>query len=311
MSMTGKFFSKAFFAGTSAALAVLFAAGLVFGWRKYRLVSEDLKNIEQTHASAAAGLKNKLRETENKLQGTEKELYQAQQDNAELGRMLAEEQAKNALFAEQIGTIRQTVDELVKLRGLDKELLQKYSKIYFLNENYLPKGLSQIAAEYLQNPQEAEYIHSNVLPFLYALLNDSAQEGANLRIISAFRSFKEQAQLKSAHTMTYGYGANKFSADQGYSEHQLGTTVDFTARELGVKYADFKNTEAYGWLSANAHKYGFILSYPEGNRYYIFEPWHWRFVGRRLAEELRATGKHFYDLEQREIDNYLLSIFDW
>jgi D-alanyl-D-alanine carboxypeptidase len=111
--------------------------------------------------------------------------------------------------------------------------------------------------------------------------------------------------------MTYGTGANKFSADQGYSEHQLGTAVDFTTEELGADFSDFEDTDAYQWLLANAHRYGFILSYPKGNKYYIFEPWHWRFVGIRLAEELHATGKYFYDMDQRFIDNYLISIFDW
>ncbi len=60
----------------------------------------------------------------------------------------------------------------------------------------------------------------------------------------------------------------------------------------------------------NAHRYGFILSYPEGNEFYIFEPWHWRFVGEDLARDLDRADAHFYDWEQREIDKYLLTIFD-
>jgi len=61
---------------------------------------------------------------------------------------------------------------------------------------------------------------------------------------------------------------------------------------------------------ANAHKYGFTLSYPEGNQYYVFEPWHWRFVGEDLARDLKRDERHFYDLDQRAIDGYLLEIFD-
>ena len=60
----------------------------------------------------------------------------------------------------------------------------------------------------------------------------------------------------------------------------------------------------------NAYKYGFTLSYPEENGYYIFEPWHWRFVGTDLADDLRRDNAHFYDWEQRKIDEYLISIFD-
>ncbi len=72
----------------------------------------------------------------------------------------------------------------------------------------------------------------------------------------------------------------------------------------------FEESEAYDWLVRNAHRYGFTLSYPEDNAYYIFEPWHWRFVGTKLADDLRDENVHFYDLEQREIQEYLISIFD-
>ena len=40
------------------------------------------------------------------------------------------------------------------------------------------------------------------------------------------------------------------------------------------------------------------------------EPWHWRFVGVALATRLHNENKSFYDLTQREIDAYLVSIFD-
>jgi hypothetical protein len=61
----------------------------------------------------------------------------------------------------------------------------------------------------------------------------------------------------------------------------------------------------------NAHRYGFILSYPEGNDFYIFEPWHWRFVGRDLARHLdRNEDETFYTMDQRDINEYLLEIFE-
>ena len=110
--------------------------------------------------------------------------------------------------------------------------------------------------------------------------------------------------------MSYGSGANKFSADQGYSEHQLGTTIDFTTLKTRNNFSAFKSTDAYIWLTDNAYKYGFVLSYPETNGYYVFEPWHWRFVGVKLAKRLYDDKIYFYDLSQREIDEYLVSIFD-
>ena len=72
----------------------------------------------------------------------------------------------------------------------------------------------------------------------------------------------------------------------------------------------FEKTPAFTWLKENAHDYGFILSYPKGNLYYQYEPWHWRFVGEDLAEDLFEDGKEFYELDQREIDEYLVDIFD-
>ena len=140
---------------------------------------------------------------------------------------------------------------------------------------------------------------------------DEANEDGNLLVASAFRSFGTQTVLKNTYTVTYGAGsANQFSADQGYSEHQLGTTVDFTTKALSGNLNGFQNTPEYKWLQDNAHKYGFVLSYPEGNTYYKYEPWHWRFVGIDLATDLHEDEKNFYDEDQRVIDSYLGVMFE-
>ena len=201
------------------------------------------------------------------------------------------------------------VDVLEKLSKTDTELLKKYSRVYFLNENYIPLALSQVPLAYSYNQKELR-IHSGVLPFLQSMIVSASNAGINLRIVSAYRSFNEQAGLKSAYNVIYGDGANKFSADQGYSEHQLGSTLDFTTAELGAAFTSFDDTLGYVWLLENAYKFGFILSYPEKNKYYTYEPWHWRFVGVSLAGDLQKLKKPFYDMSQREIDGYLISIFN-
>jgi D-alanyl-D-alanine carboxypeptidase len=142
------------------------------------------------------------------------------------------------------------------------------------------------------------------------MLAAAKRDGIDLTIVSAYRSFETQAELKGAYLQSYGSGANTFSADQGYSEHQLGTAVDFSTPDLGGTLGGFGDSEAYTWLKANAHKYGFVLSYPEGNSYYVYEPWHWRFVGEDLASDLKRDGAYFYDWDQRKIDEYLIKIFD-
>lgn len=238
------------------------------------------------------------------------QLAQAKSANEALSQKLADELAKNTGFETAIGDIASTVGTLTKLSQTDKELLQKYSKIYFLNENYVPQALATITPEYTLEPSRTYRIHAKVEPYLERMLADASDDGAPLFVLSAYRSFGEQASLKDSYKVIYGSGANRFSADQGYSEHQLGTAVDFTTRQLSGTSLAFASSSAGVWLAGNAYRYGFILSYPKGNAYYQYEPWHWRFVGVNLAARLYQDNERFYDLPQRDIDTYLVSIFD-
>jgi LAS superfamily LD-carboxypeptidase LdcB len=204
----------------------------------------------------------------------------------------------------------QTVEDIKKLEEADEELLAKYSKIYFLNEHYTPERLSIIPVKFTNEEKVLEVRHE-VLPFLEQMLSAMRSDGLDPEVISAYRSFDYQGDVKNGHEVTYGTSeTNRFVADQGYSEHQLGTTVDVTNGANGSDLPTFKDTQEYIWLLAHAHEYGFILSYPKNNGYYEFEPWHWRFVGVKLATRLHTEGKHFYDMPQREINNYRLEMFE-
>jgi D-alanyl-D-alanine carboxypeptidase len=47
------------------------------------------------------------------------------------------------------------------------------------------------------------------------------------------------------------------------------------------------------WLMENSWQYGFILRYPNGTTEstgIIYEPWHYRYVGKELAKELHESG---------------------
>jgi len=235
----------------------------------------------------------------------------AQEKNLTLEEALAEAKEKAQDLEDEFKDINDNVSDLEKIAKTDKELLQKYSKVYFLNEHYVPTDLKIIPTKWTFLTNREYEIHRKVWNYLEDLLVDAEKENMDIKIISAFRSFSEQAQLKGSYTIQYGSGtANTFSADQGYSEHQLGTTVDFTTSALGSSYSGFENTEEYKWLQENAHKYGFILSYPPNNKFYQFEPWHWRFVGEDLADDLHNKNEFFYDWPQREIDSYLIKFFD-
>jgi LAS superfamily LD-carboxypeptidase LdcB len=217
---------------------------------------------------------------------------------------------ENESVEKKVSTALKTVETLSKLAATDPELLQKYSKVYFLNEHYAPPQTKAIDKKYLYTETDVEYLHAEVMPFFKDMVEDALDDGIELYVVSAFRSFDQQKSLKSAYSVTYGTGANTFSADQGYSEHQLGTTVDFTTTGINGGLTGFDTTPAYTWLTKNAYRYGFVLSYPKNNQYYIFEPWHWRFVGTDLARDLHNDKKYFYDLDQREIEEYRATMFD-
>lgn len=283
---------------------------IVIGLLGYGIYSFITLSNRYTHLSTEY---NTLTETTDAQTRTidqlERLLDMHAEENADLAQKLRDEKNRNDEFADQISTIAGTVGTLEKLSKTDEELLQKYSKVYFLNEHYVPQELTAIAPEYLYDEQNAQQIHARVYPYLRNMIQDALQDSINLYVKSAYRSFSTQSTLKSNYTVTYGSGANQFSADQGYSEHQLGTTVDFTTTGINGGLDGFNNTAAYEWLTQNAYKYGFVLSYPEHNTYYEFEPWHWRFVGVDLANKLHKDGESFYDLDQRTIDTYLINIF--
>ncbi|MEK7538574.1 MAG: M15 family metallopeptidase [Patescibacteria group bacterium] len=286
---------------TLLALSALGGLGYL-GYQNYQLTQKkialeaDLATTKQEYASTSQSLSNNIQTLQQLLLATQEDV-----------------QAKQAIVATmqaQVEAMSGTLGTLKKLANTNRELLKKYSRIYFLSENYIPPYTTRILDTYVNEPEKEKTIATEVWPFLQKLLDDANATTTDLRVASAYRSFETQNKLKTAYTVSYGSGANKFSADQGYSEHQLGTTVDFTTVKLKGNSATFEKTPAYAWLTENAYKYGFILSYPKKNAYYVFEPWHWRFVGKNLALKLHNENKNFYDLTQNEIDEYLVTIFD-
>ena len=280
-----------------------------FGYQNYQLEKDKLtlqNELLQTKDNFALATKN-LQEI---IDSVEWELAKTKIERNDFELQYTMEKNRMDFLASQVSGIQGTVGILEKLSKTDPELLKKYSKVYFLSENYIPETFIKIETKYTYDPQKDYLIYAKIWQFLQDLLTVAENGNVDIKIISAYRSFDAQSDLKSSYKMIYGLGANKFSADQGYSEHQLGTTFDFTTSEIGATYLGFEKTPTYQWLLANAYKYGFILSYPESNAYYQFEPWHWRFVGRDLANKLHEENKNFYDLDQREIDQYLISFFD-
>src|SRR5437868_5457520 len=111
-------------------LFIVLTIGLVgflwYGYKKYDLLRRD--NLATT----------------SELDQTQKNLQSLTEANNYILATLNQEKNKNTAFEDQINEITKTVGDLDKLSKTDKELLQKYSKVYFLNENYIPEALSDI-----------------------------------------------------------------------------------------------------------------------------------------------------------------------
>lgn len=271
-----------------------------YGIYRYRMLLQENQQLANTVTS--------LR---NSIQGLQNNLSLTEYERDKITTALAESQTQADQLAAQAEQLENKVDDFEKIQSLDPEFIKKYSKVYFLNEHYVPSSLTDIDPDYVTPAGRTLQIHGNVAPYLESMLEAAKNEGLNLLVASAYRSFDTQASLKANYKVMYGTtAANRFSADQGYSEHQLGTTVDLTTASTRTLNTSFDKTKEYAWLTAHAHEYGFVLSYPKNNKYYIYEPWHWRFVGVALATELHTNKKYLYDVDQREIDEYLGTIFD-
>jgi D-alanyl-D-alanine carboxypeptidase len=125
----------------------------------------------------------------------------------------------------------------------------------------------------------------------------AAAQKANVPLIisTAYRGYSYQKSLYDSYVRSDGQtAADTYSARPGYSEHQTGLAVDIRAKSGQCSLDQCFGTIAEGkWLAANAYKYGFLLRYPKDKEAitgYKYEPWHFRYIGTDLSEELRQQG---------------------
>jgi zinc D-Ala-D-Ala carboxypeptidase len=147
-----------------------------------------------------------------------------------------------------------------------------------------------------------------VLPEVQTALNDlfmaARQEGLSPVVTSAYRSYADQSQafnywvtqeLRNTPDLALAVeNASRYSAPPGSSEHQLGTTLDINC-DLCSPFDDQDNRNIYLWdfLEWNAHRFGFVISYPRGVESltgYRYEPWHIRYIGVDYATQLYDLG---------------------
>jgi D-alanyl-D-alanine carboxypeptidase len=121
-----------------------------------------------------------------------------------------------------------------------------------------------------------------------------SEKGYNMWAQSGFRSYNTQKSIYNNYVNRDGKAAaDRYSARPGYSEHQTGLAFDVCATNKPCITNGFDNTDEAKWLSENAYKYGFILRYVKGKENetgYMYESWHFRYVGTELAEKLYNNG---------------------
>ena len=136
-------------------------------------------------------------------------------------------------------------------------------------------------------------ISAKILPYLDAMFKAAVAAGVPLSITSSYRSYSNQVTTYNHWVQVNGSyeAADTVSARPGYSEHQTGFAVDLSAG--GCSLECFAKTPQYTWLKKNAHKYGFVLRYPSGYESvtgYKPEAWHWRYVGKEVATDMKTKG---------------------
>lgn len=121
----------------------------------------------------------------------------------------------------------------------------------------------------------------------FARMRDAAaDDGVELQLVSAFRSAEYQLGILR-RKLERGQSVEEIlrvSAAPGYSEHHSGRVVDLTTPGYAALEEEFERSPAFAWLTRRAHEFGFVLSYPRGNRHAIaYEPWHWCWHARRRS----------------------------
>lgn len=178
---------------------------------------------------------------------------------------------------------------------MDLDVTVLVNKEHILDKDYVPLEM------YVVDENEGNFhqfkdaslkpmLRSDIKEYVDKLINDAQGLGLPIIVDSGYRSYNYQQVVLDALIKEKGDEAFKLVALPGASEHQTGLAIDFAYYENGIYNDDVKENDKEAiWLKNNAWKYGFILRYPKGKENvtgYNFEPWHFRFVGLKLAKYL-------------------------
>ncbi len=220
-------------------------------------------------------------------------------------RLLAEELATLTVSKaeEQLSSIQLRRDELAqaRLEALDYKLkkeeeLDRLDILLLVNPwNPIPEGY----APELSDIGDEQMVDSRCAQELLQMMEDCAAAGNSPYICSSYRSRQMQQELYNNKVLRLVLAgtdpseapaiAARSVAIPDTSEHQLGLAVDIIDEYYTNLDAGQENTSTQQWLMENSWRYGFILRYPNGSTDItgiIYEPWHYRYVGKEFAEEI-------------------------
>lgn len=202
------------------------------------------------------------------------------------------------------------------LNTTDEKYLIIVNKQNPLGEEYKPESLMNVDKSYTWYEKTVQLQEATAQAAI-AMINEMKAAGIDdIYITSGYRSYDYQKTLFDNYmyeeylkdkTLTKAQREEKvrqYSAYPGESEHQSGLCVDFITSDMKsdlVNYTNentkggigFAETEAFSWLCENAHKFGFILRYPDGKTDetgYSYESWHYRFVGIDAATKIHNAN---------------------
>ena len=167
------------------------------------------------------------------------------------------------------------------------------NKYYKLSKDYEPDDLTKIDSKFASGSNQR--LRKEAAIKFEEMAAEALKNGYKIYAGSTYRSYDYQLGLYNRYVAKDGFDeAETYSARAGYSEHQLGLAVDIINGKW--EYLS-ENDEEYEWLIDNSYKYGFILRYPRGKEYitgYVFEDWHFRYLGIDLATKV-YNSKLTYD----------------
>ena len=166
------------------------------------------------------------------------------------------------------------------------------NKYYKLDKDYEPEDLTVINSKFASGTQK---LRKEAADKFEEMASDMLKENLKIYAGSTYRSYSYQEGLYNRYVKKDGFKeAETYSARAGYSEHQLGLAVDIVNGKWNYLSEGDKE---YTWLVNNSYKYGFILRYPHESEYitgYVFEDWHFRYLGIELATKVHES-KLTYD----------------